>query len=59
MRSLGATSTGTPKRHLPPESGVHRMPASWHETLTTMAAVLVGLAAFAFVLVVLPWVISI
>ena len=58
MRGLGGTSTGTPKR-LPPESGMHRMPASWHETLTTMAAVLVGLAAFAFVLVVLPWVISI
>jgi len=59
MRNLGVTSTGTPKRHLPLESGVHRMSASWHETLTAMAVVLVGLAAFAFVLVVLPWVISI
>ena len=42
-----------------PGSGVHRIPASWYETLGAMAVVLVGLAAFAFVLIVLPWVISI
>jgi len=59
MRSLGSTSAGTPKRHLPSEDGTHRMPALWHETLATVAVVLVGLVALAFVLVILPWVISI
>ena len=37
----------------------HRMPAAWHETLASVAVVVVALAAFAFALVVLPWVISI
>jgi hypothetical protein len=35
------------------------MPTVWHETLAAIAIALVGLVAFAFVLIVLPWVISI
>jgi hypothetical protein len=35
------------------------MSVAWRETLATVAVVLVGLVALAFVLVVLPWVIAI
>lgn len=63
MRSLRATSTGmttsTTKGGLPPQGGVHWMPASWRESLASMAVVMVGLVAFVFVLIVLPWAISI
>jgi hypothetical protein len=58
MRNLGATSTGNSKRQLLPER-VHGTPAHWHETLAAGVVVLVGLAAFAFMLIVLPSVISI
>lgn len=58
MRSFGGTSTATSRSHLF-EAGLPRVPAAWHETLAAVGVVLVGLMAFAFVLVVLPWVISI
>jgi hypothetical protein len=35
------------------------LPAAWRETLAAVAVVVVGLVAFAFVLLILPWVISI
>jgi hypothetical protein len=58
MRSFGVTSIGSPERRLIP--GVSRgLPSAWHETLAAVAVPLVALAALAFVLIVLPWIISI
>jgi hypothetical protein len=59
MSSFRATSTDTPKWHLVSQDVTHGMSVLWHETLAAVAVVLVGLVALAFVLIVLPWVISI
>jgi hypothetical protein len=52
MASFGVTSPGPSKRRLLPG-------AQGHETIAAVGTVLVALAAFVFVLIVLPWVISI
>jgi hypothetical protein len=59
MRSFGLTPTETPERRLLSQDVTHSMSVAWRETFAAVAVVLVGLVALAFVLVVLPWVISI
>jgi hypothetical protein len=56
MRSFGVTSTAPPVRHSP----AHEVHGShvWRDSLADAAVALVGIGAFAFVLIVLPWVIS-
>ena len=50
MLGFGVTSFG---------SREHGLPSAWHDTLVAVAFPLVALGAFAFVLIVLPWIISI
>ena len=50
MRSFGDTSTGP---------HAHGLQSAWHDTFAAVAIPLVALAAFAFVLIVLPWIVSI
>jgi hypothetical protein len=57
MRSFGVTSTAPPGRR----SIAHEVPSSqvWRDALAAVVVALVGIGALAFVLIVLPWVISI
>ena len=50
MRSYGATPIGSPE---------HGLRSTWRDTFVAVAVPLVALAAFGFVLIVLPWIISI
>ncbi len=57
MRSFGVTSTAPRVRR----SIAHEVPSSqaWRDALEAVVVALVGIGALAFVLIVLPWVISI
>jgi hypothetical protein len=50
MMGFGVTPIG---------SREHGLPSAFHDTLAAVAIPLVALAAFVFVLIVLPWIISI
>ena len=50
MLGFGVTSFGSRERVLP---------SAWHDVFAAVAIPLVALGAFAFVLIVLPWIISI
>ena len=56
MAAFGPTSTAPPVRR----SAAHDVRSQvWRDSLAAMGVVLVGIGALAFVLIVLPWVISI
>ncbi len=57
MRTFGATSTAPPARRSVAQEMHHSQ--ALRESLAAIAVVVVGIGAFAFVLIVLPWVISI
>jgi hypothetical protein len=59
MSSFGVTSSGHHGRNSVAENARLEHSQAWRESFAAVIVVLVGIGAFAFVLIVLPWVISI